>query len=373
MKKFLLTFLTALLMGSALQGQNPTGVYTTNGFTNFPPTIHYGKVTVGPSSNGISSTGATNFFGHSTNGGYKFYPPPSGGGTPGGATGNVQYNNAGAFGGSNSFNLLFSGADARLTNAAGGQIEFYAPTTNLNFFSRHAVFGPVGTTIPEQYQDFYIKFQHPTFPGIRIDSTTTSKGSLVTYFDEAGSGGFQFDLGRFSTGGPTLEITMGTAATSPILMKNLGASDFQFAVPYAGGAIMSWGFMSSGTYVPHGYATNDAFVFNRQVIIPQQAITYSGSNVTWNVTNKANAFITLTNNAVLLPTGFYPGGTYQLSVMQDGTGGRTLSYSNIIKWASGLTPTITTNAGALDVLNFTAISTNASSTNLVGAYIQDAR
>ena len=49
---------------------------------------------------------------------------------------------------------------------------------------------------------------------------------------------------------------------------------------------------------------------------------------------------------------------YVISVIQDGTGSRTLSFNSNYKFVGGTAPTLTTTASARDVLVFVSNGTN---------------
>ncbi len=72
--------------------------------------------------------------------------------------------------------------------------------------------------------------------------------------------------------------------------------------------------------------------------------------------SQGNAFtLTLTTNATLAnPTNLAPGASYSWRITQDGTGNRTLAYGSAFKFPGGAAPTLSTAAGAVDVL--TAVS-----------------
>lgn len=88
----------------------------------------------------------------------------------------------------------------------------------------------------------------------------------------------------------------------------------------------------------------------------QNFATYSltdGTNISWDLSVAQVAKVTLGGNRTLSnPTNMVDGGTYIVRVTQDGTGSRTLAYGNAYKWPSGIAPTLTTTASALDVLTF---------------------
>jgi hypothetical protein len=68
--------------------------------------------------------------------------------------------------------------------------------------------------------------------------------------------------------------------------------------------------------------------------------------------------VTLGGNRTLAnPTNIAAGATYIIIVTQDGTGSRTLAYGSYFKWQGGVAPTLTTTAGATDVISVVAKST----------------
>lgn len=85
---------------------------------------------------------------------------------------------------------------------------------------------------------------------------------------------------------------------------------------------------------------------------PTLTLTY-GATINWNTANGQTARITLTGNAdMATPTGLLDGGFYTLMVVQDGTGNRTLSWSNNFKWIGGSSPDLSTASGAVDFFTF---------------------
>lgn len=94
------------------------------------------------------------------------------------------------------------------------------------------------------------------------------------------------------------------------------------------------------------------------------ASPYETTNIaalTWDVGKQQVRFITLNVNSTLaFPTNAKLGATYILVLKQDGTGSRTLSYTNQLagfgagtwKWTAATAPTLTTTAAKIDVLTF---------------------
>lgn len=69
--------------------------------------------------------------------------------------------------------------------------------------------------------------------------------------------------------------------------------------------------------------------------------------------------VTLSGNRTLTnPTNLVTGREYTWIISQDGTGSRTLSYGDQFKWPGGSAPTLTTTAGAVDVIKAVYDGTN---------------
>lgn len=84
-----------------------------------------------------------------------------------------------------------------------------------------------------------------------------------------------------------------------------------------------------------------------------------GTNISWSTSNSSVAKVTLTGSHTLdNPTGIFDGGTYILRVIQDGTGGWSLSYGTAYKWPGGSAPTLSSAAGSIDILTFVSDGTN---------------
>lgn len=86
-------------------------------------------------------------------------------------------------------------------------------------------------------------------------------------------------------------------------------------------------------------------------------------NITLDYTDGHVQIITLTGNTTITAINNFPptgkAGVLQLRVMQDGTGGRTLTYSVSVDWGDAGAPTITTTASRGDI--HTLVTRNAGS------------
>ena len=109
--------------------------------------------------------------------------------------------------------------------------------------------------------------------------------------------------------------------------------------------------------------TLDIDLANSNTYTAQQV--FSNGNLTdapsivWDVEDKQSTAVTLTaNRALANPTNQIDKGTYILRVVQDGTGSRTLSFGANYKWPGGTAPTLTTTAGAVDIISFVSDGTD---------------
>ena len=92
----------------------------------------------------------------------------------------------------------------------------------------------------------------------------------------------------------------------------------------------------------------------------EQALT-DGSTIDWNLQTQQVAKLTLTgtNRTLNAATNHVAGLVCVLSIIQDGTGSRTIgTYNGTYKFAGGAAPTLTTTANARDILVFISDGTN---------------
>ena len=87
------------------------------------------------------------------------------------------------------------------------------------------------------------------------------------------------------------------------------------------------------------------------VNIATQTLTDS-ANVSWNVAQGVVASVTLGGNRNIdAPTNLKVG-TLILHIVQDGTGGRTLTWNSKFKWPAGVAPVLSSSANAKDIFSF---------------------
>ena len=92
------------------------------------------------------------------------------------------------------------------------------------------------------------------------------------------------------------------------------------------------------------------------------------ATINWDVSQGSVATILLGGNRVMAAPTNLKVGTYILHIIQDGTGGRTLTWNSIFKWPAGVAPVLTTTGNRRDLFSFVC-----DGTNLYGSYLPDVR
>jgi hypothetical protein len=101
--------------------------------------------------------------------------------------------------------------------------------------------------------------------------------------------------------------------------------------------------------------------------IANQILT-DGTTISWDTSLGSVATVTLGGNrAIAAPTNLKIG-SYILHIIQDGTGGRTLTWNSVFKWPAGVAPVLTTTGNRRDLFSFVC-----DGTNLYGSYLPDVR
>lgn len=72
--------------------------------------------------------------------------------------------------------------------------------------------------------------------------------------------------------------------------------------------------------------------------------------VDWN--NSVNQSVTFAGNRTFTFSNPIAGGTYSITIVQDGTGSRLATWPSAVKWAGGSAPTLTTTASRADQITF---------------------
>jgi hypothetical protein len=125
------------------------------------------------------------------------------------------------------------------------------------------------------------------------------------------------------------------------------------------------------TYSIATYATKISPTFTGTVTIDaniaNQTLT-DGSTINWDVSLGSVATVTLGGSRTMAAPTNLKIGTYILHVVQDGSGGRSLTWNSVFKWPAGVAPTLTSTANRRDLFSFVC-----DGTNLYGSYLPDVR
>ena len=82
-----------------------------------------------------------------------------------------------------------------------------------------------------------------------------------------------------------------------------------------------------------------------------------GASISWDMASGGIGSVTLAGNrAIANPSNIVAGGRYTLIVTQDATGTRTLTYGSYFKFPGAITPTLSSTANAVDLIEFTAFN-----------------
>ena len=101
----------------------------------------------------------------------------------------------------------------------------------------------------------------------------------------------------------------------------------------------------------HALDVSGALYSRLVTVSPSPSVT-----VNWNAGNVQT--LTLSSNSALTFSNGQAGGEYKLILNQDATGGRTVTWPSLVKWANRTTPTLTSAANAIDMASFTFDGSN---------------
>lgn len=77
----------------------------------------------------------------------------------------------------------------------------------------------------------------------------------------------------------------------------------------------------------------------------------SGTTKTINFANGINQKMTMTGNCAITLSGAQGGMTAKIKLIQDGSGGKTATWTTTVLWAGGAAPTLSTAASAIDIVS----------------------
>lgn len=185
-----------------------------------------------------------------------------------------------------------------------------------------------------------------TFSAFNTVTTNLSIAGAATTFTEGGTpttGLTATYFGNATASGQTKTLNFGTGgASGSTTAINIGSAT-----------------AGATTNVTINGTTTLTNATARQYGATIQTLT-DGATVTWNANSGSQAIWTIGGTGRTLSiTNPIVGSFYTLKLIQDGTGSRTITtYPTNTKWSGGVAPTLTTTAGAVDIISFWYDGTN---------------
>ncbi len=278
-------------------------------------------------------------------------------------------------GNSGTITLQYYGANPDAISAYGGgqgitlqQANLPAITLSTNIFDgghAHTITGSVSNAGNAGALGQFISQIGTAGSGVTLGSTTTNQ-SGITANTPLGGGNAPFTTIQPSVtvdyiikvladdiqvgGGITVGSTViNNGSTTNILYNNagvLGEYALATAAQYLAG--------TSGKIVQAG------------VIYQAETTTTYGTTTTFDFSTFINTKVTLTGNITTQTlTNVMEGKAGMITFIQDGTGSRTTVWNSIFKFAGGITPTLSTTASAIDVLNYSCRTTTFCAASLM--------
>lgn len=102
--------------------------------------------------------------------------------------------------------------------------------------------------------------------------------------------------------------------------------------------------------------TNPASSLDVSGAMHSRLVTASSTSINWNTGNVQS--FSLTSNSTLTFSNGQAGGKYDLILIQDSTGGRTVTFPASVKWTGGATPSLSTDANSTSIVSFLSDGTN---------------
>ena len=228
----------------------------------------------------------------------------------------------------------------------------------------------VDITIPSVSKIYFVKNNTSGSHAITLKTAATTAKTTVT---QGGTGPFICDGTNVFTGADTTGLGLGTAATlnfgtGDANLIPVSSADIRY-IPTSTSSTISSNKVFSGTVITSGTATFTSATTFSATVSAASSTTFAGavgtpevsiaSATSMNVdfSNGNNFAITLGTNATL--AGAVNGKVGQsgtITITQDGTGSRTVTWFNHISWAGGSAPTLTTTANKADLLGFLTAS-----------------
>jgi hypothetical protein len=277
-----------------------------------------------------------------TNGTTTSWATVSGGGSPGGSDTQVQFNNAGAFGGS--ANLTWNGTTLTGTGFAGplnGTVGASTPTTGI--FT-------TATARSTAVQDFVAlqgRAGGTNSYGVTITPTTLTASRTLTLPDASGT--VLYDGGPLGTpSGGTLTNATGLPISTGVSGLGTGVATFLATPSSANLASAVTDETGSGSLV---FGTTPSLTNPTVTNYSEAGVATSGTSLAVDLASGTFWRFTLTGNATMTITGAGAGKSFILILTQDSTP-RTMTWPVNVVWPGGTAPTLSTDSGKRDIYSF---------------------
>jgi hypothetical protein len=283
--------------------------------------------------------------------------------TPAGSTGQVQYNNAGIFAGSGglTFNgsttltlgttsgggFLIGAGSQSTANADAPDVTVRGGTATL-FFSSDNKGGAGGDLI----------LQGGGSADSAFAATPVNGGDVII---RGGAAGGSANNGIANSGTVKIQTGVGGAIEDRLMITPQGGLAFGGTGATASGyGQVGWVLTSNGNAPPtwqqtssgQSVSTNTVNTFTKAQVIAPVALSISAGSVAIDATLSNNFRLSLTENATLAnPTGLIDGQTINVLLVQDATGGRTLAYGTMYRFAGGDTPAVGSGPNSVNMLS----------------------
>lgn len=171
--------------------------------------------------------------------------------------------------------------------------------------------------------------------------------------ETGGNAGSNLQIVRRNDAGGFIE----TAVAS--INRETGAITVPYRLTQAGSVVWDAGNLPMATAAQYRANTAGDLPLTPAAVWSAAAIVTltQAATIAVNLSSGINFTTTMTGNRTLgAPSNAKPGQSGVIEILQDGTGGRTLAYASAWVFAGGVDPTLSTAAGARDVLAYTVLS-----------------
>lgn len=197
----------------------------------------------------------------------------------------------------------------------------------------------------------------PSFAGLTLTGNGTFANATSTNFFSTFLHSSTANFGATATSSFLGTGSLGVGSTTPwgFLSVELGTDTYGFVIANNGSSTPAFsvnGVNGDGRVGISSTTPQRALSVGTGAIYSQEETLTDGATITWNLRNSNQARVTLGGNRTLDITNETEavGQTVRLTVCQDGTGTRLLTWDASVLWPGGTAPTLTTTVNKCDVV-----------------------